>query len=122
MSRRADAVRVTAKTIPIAAHVVAVEAKLTRWKEAVAQARDYLRFANEAYIAMPASIIGRNTKALAACADAGVGVIAVDQVDARVVMRAAKSQPCSAEWVRILTHAVGLRQLTAASKASRHAR
>jgi hypothetical protein len=122
MSQRSDRLRVPAKTVPSGAHVVAVEAKLTRWRDALAQAQDYLRFANEAYIAMPASVIGRNATALAACADAGVGVIAVDEVDARVVLRAQSHRPYSAEWVRIVTSSVGLRQLNTAAKASRQAR
>jgi hypothetical protein len=122
MSRCSDGLRVPAKTVPSGTHVVAVEAKLTRWKDALAQARDYLRFANEAYIAMPASVIGRNATALAACADAGIGVIAVDEVDARVVLRAKTHRPYSAEWVRIVTSSVGLRQPSTAVKASRQAR
>ena len=122
MSERSDGVRVRANALPTGAHVVAVEVKLTRWRKALRQASDYLRFANEAYVALPASVIGRNATALAACADVGVGVIAVDEVNARVLLSAKTHSPCSAEWVRIVSNSVGLRQPSTASKASRQAR
>ena len=117
-----DGIRVPASALPTDAHVVAVEVKLARWKKALRQANDYLRFANEAYVALPTDVIGRNTTALAACADAGVGVIAIDEVDAQVLISAKAHSPCSAEWVRIVSHSVGLRQPSTASKASRQAR
>jgi hypothetical protein len=122
MSKRSDLLSEPANVVPRGAQVVAVEAKMTRWRDALAQARDYLRFANEAYIAMPAGVIGRNAGALAACADAGVGVIAVDEVDAHVVLRAEGHRQCSAEWVRIVSNSVGFRQPSATARASRQAR
>lgn len=122
ISQRNDQLRVSANRLPTGVHVVAVEAKLTRWRDALGQARDYLRFANEAYIAMPSGIIGRNTTALTQCADSGVGVIAVDEVDARVVLRAETHRRRSAEWIRIASTSVGLRQPATATKASRQAR
>ena len=107
MFERSDSVSVPLKALPAGARVVAVEAKLTRWREALQQARDCLRFANEAYIAMPATVIGRNAIALSTCAEHGVGVIAVDPVDARVILPAEGHLPCSAEWVQILSNSVG---------------
>lgn len=122
MSERSGGIRVPANTLPTGVHVVAVEAKLTRWREAISQARDYLTFANEAYIAMPANVIARNARALAACAEVGVGVIAVDEVDARIVLHAQMHRPCSGEWVRIVSGSIGLRQPNTPAKASRQAR
>ncbi len=122
MCERSGGVRVRANTLPTGAYVVAVEVKLTRWRKALRQASDYLRFANEAYVALPASVIGPNATALATCADAGVGVITVDEVDARVVLSAKAHNPRSAEWVRIVSNFVGLRQPSAASKASHQPR
>lgn len=122
MSEGAGGLKVRAQSLATNAHVVAVEAKLTRWRDAVAQARHYLRFANEAYIAMPARVISSNATALSACAESGIGVIAVDEVDAWVVLPAETHRPCSAEWIRILSASVGLRQPTVALKASRQAR
>jgi hypothetical protein len=122
MSEAAGGLRVRAQSLAMNAHVVAVEAKLTRWRDAVAQAREYLRFANEAYIAMPARVILSNAIALAACADDGIGVIAVDEIEAWVVLNAEEHRPCSAEWIRILSNSVGLRYPSTAANASRQAR
>ena len=38
-------------------NVVAVEAKLLRWRDALAQAISYLRFANESYVALPKAVV-----------------------------------------------------------------
>ena len=116
MSERSDRIRMRASALPTGAHVMAVEVKLTRWRTALRQASDYLRFA------LPASVIGRNPIALAACADVGVGIIAVNEVDVRVVLSAKTHSPRSAEWVRIVSNSVGLRQPSIASRASRQGR
>jgi predicted transcriptional regulator len=117
-------VRMRRRALPGKPHVVAVEAKLVRWKEALSQARRYLAFANEAYIAMPGATVRRNVAALTACAEAGVGVIAVDEIDADVLLPAERRQLVSAEWVRVVWNAVGLAHTRAniPSNASRHAR
>ena len=122
MSECNDRFRVRVTALPTAAHVTAVEVKLSRWRTALRQARGYLRFSNEAYVALPASVIARSSSALTACADSGVGAIAVDERDARVVLRAKRHNPRSAEWVRIVSDSVGLRQTSAASSASHQAR
>jgi hypothetical protein len=121
MSQQKNSLRIVPSAMP-QVHIVAVEAKLTRWRDALLQAREYLKFANEAYIAMPASVIASNATALAACAEFGIGVIAVDEIGVRVVLRPEAHRPCSAEWVRVVADSVGLRHPTAAAKASRQAR
>lgn len=110
--------------IPDDVRIVAVEAKLHRWREALSQAQAYLSFANEAYIAMPSQQIRRNVDALDACATAGVGVIAVDETGASLVLDSEKHDPSGAEWVRLVSNAVGLNQTaaTARANASRQAR
>ncbi len=104
--------------------IVAIEAKLSRWKDALLQAQKYRSFANEAYIAMPTTVVRKNLTAVEACADSGVGIIAVDQTGADVFLNAERAQPQSAEWVRILSSAVGLPQTRPAtsSNAARQAR
>jgi hypothetical protein len=101
--------------------IIAIEAKLSRWKEALAQAVHYLSFANESYVAMPATTIRRNIPALDACAREGVGVLAVDSLSTDVVLAAQPARPQSAEWVRVLSTCVGLAQSKTLS-ASRQAR
>jgi hypothetical protein len=119
-----DQIRLSHRALPNRVRIVAVEAKLTRWKDALTQTQTYLSFANEAYIAMPAASVRHNVNALSACADAGVGVIAVDECEASVVLRAENRQPISAEWVRVVSSAVGLPYTPArlSANASRHAR
>ena len=66
--------------------IVSVEAKLTRWRLAIEQAKRYLRFSNESFIALPASVIARNQRIGERCAEAGIGLIAVTRTDASVVV------------------------------------
>jgi hypothetical protein len=110
--------------LPQNVRIVAVEAKLSRWRSAIAQAREYFGFANESYIAMPADALRTNVTALDACAKAGVGVIVVDGSGAMVLLEAEKTQPRSPAWVRLVSNTVGIPQsaATARSNASRQAR
>ena len=101
-----DQLRV-ARALPAGLRIIAVEAKLSRWKDALNQAKHYQTFANESYIAMPAQVIGRNATALAACADVGIGVIAVDALEASILLRATRHHPVSPEWVRLICNSVG---------------
>lgn len=119
-----DRFRFSPRALPTKLRVVAVEAKLTRWKDALAQARTYLAFANEAYVAMPAQTVRRNVSALTACADAGIGVIAVDELDVSIVLQAVHRQPMSPEWVRVVSSVVALPHTRAklSANASCHAR
>lgn len=104
-------------------HIIAIEAKLTRWKDAIAQARQYRLFANEAYIAMPSDIVRRNVAALSQCAEDGIGVLAVDRDDVSIVLRSTRNHPISPEWVRIVSGTLPLDvSQNAESNASRQAR
>lgn len=85
--------------IPNCAEVVAVEAKLTRWREAVDQATSYLRFANRAYVALPVDRIERNADLLATCRTRRLGLIAVGDVSADVVRAAPRHAQQSPGWV-----------------------
>lgn len=59
--------------------IVAVEAKLKRWAAAIKQAKSYLRFSDESFIALPASVISRNPKIVARCTAEGIGLISVSR-------------------------------------------
>ncbi len=67
------------------AEVIAVEAKLTRWKDALIQAMSHKRYADMAVVAMDAATIPRKASSIQAFADQGIGLCAIS--------------PDSAEWV-----------------------
>ena len=89
-------------------HVVAVEAKLRRWREALHQAASYLRFANQSYVALPSAVVNGNWALAAEAAKARVGVVVVDEEGARVVEEAPVSATWSADRVWLLSRTVGL--------------
>ncbi len=67
------------------AEVIAVEAKLTRWKDALIQAISHKRYADAAVVAMDAATTPRKASSIQAFADQGVGLCAIS--------------PNSAEWI-----------------------
>ncbi len=88
------------------AHVIAIEAKLTRWTEAVAQARTYTSFADQAYVALPERVaVGREPLARE-CRRSGLGLIAVGRRDVCVLLRARTRAPKSRGWVWIVAKAL----------------
>lgn len=62
---------------PPAIEIVAFEAKLTRWKEAVEQARAYRSFADRVYVVVPDALLITVREQLDSFASAGVGLLAV---------------------------------------------
>ena len=91
---------------PRDAEVVAVEAKLYRWREAIEQAAEYLRFANRSYVALPKETVDTTKGLLAACRSRGLGVIAVSEANIEVVRRAPLHQPRSPGWVWLVARAL----------------
>ena len=84
-------------------HVVAIEAKLTRWKDAIEQAEEYFVFAHRSFIAMPADVAGR-PEVLERCASVGVGVFAVDPEGAvRSLLISRENTPVSAQYLRLVS-------------------
>lgn len=71
------AVAVAREIASIEAEVVAVEAKLDRWRDALRQAVAYKRFADRAIVAMDWAGAPRNPDALSEFVAAGVGLCAV---------------------------------------------
>lgn len=95
-----------AGVLPRSAHVVAVEAKLRRWKDAIHQAATYLRFANQAYVALPAAILS-STPAIAAEATAKhVGLLSVDADNVTISRPSPRGQAHSADWVWLLSRSI----------------
>lgn len=90
--------------------IVAVEAKLARWREALTQARGYLRFANRSFIAMPGAVVRTNLQLLTECARDGIGVLAVEPTSTSVVLDAERQQPRSGDRLRLIANTFGIRQ------------
>ena len=89
--------------------VLAVEAKLTRWREAIEQARDYLRFSMASYVALPESVVRSNSDIVEACKEAQVGLLAVSTDGVRVVWRPRRrNAPVKRDFVRVLSRTVGI--------------
>lgn len=86
--------------------VVAVEAKLRRWSDAVRQAAAYLAFANEAYVALPRHVAEGNGALMQAVLSARVGLLLVDPHRVQIAHAAPRHQPRTAEWVWLLARTV----------------
>lgn len=98
------------ESFPRDAEVVAVEAKLYRWREAVDQATAYLRFANRSYVALPKEVVDGNDLLQAACRTRNVGVIAVSGASVEIVREAPLHQPRSPGWVWLVARAIARRR------------
>lgn len=94
--------------LPRNVRIIAIEAKLDRWKDAVEQAKSYFEFANESYIAMPESRIRHHEAARELCAASGVGVLSVADDRVTIVSRSRLESPTSADWIRLISSHVGV--------------
>ena len=104
-------VRPTEKRVTKDLRVIAIEAKLTRWREAIGQAASNSVFANESYIAMPSSVFHKSGAVLSACRSAGVGALAVEpDKSIIVVLDAPAHEPQSPEWLRLVSSVGGFAQ------------
>ncbi len=91
------------------AEIVAVEAKLARWTDAITQALSYLSFANRAYVALPKRTVTNSKRVHGACEASGVGLIAVGPGKTEVLVRAKRREPLSPERVWLIWKTLGLR-------------
>lgn len=73
------------------AKIVAIEAKLTKWRDALDQAVLYRRYADESFVLLPAENAGAAIKARAGFEDAGVGLLVVSGEKIVTVFDAAPS-------------------------------
>jgi|GEM_PF-6397629 len=92
--------------VPKTAHIVAVEAKLLRWREAVAQAVAYIGFANQAYVALPSEVIRDNMLLHSAAVRNRVGLLAVEPERVSVVLSAPRHETRTADWIWLLSRTV----------------
>jgi hypothetical protein len=80
-------------------HVVAVEAKLRRWREALAQADRYKSFAHETYVALPAQVISASKELRQQARASGVGILSVRGQEVDLAQNARRLRVVSAEFV-----------------------
>jgi DNA-binding Lrp family transcriptional regulator len=96
------------RAFPMGVRVIAIEAKLKDWRRAIEQAKSYLDFAHESYVAMPSGIAQRSVLT-AACAAVGVGLLAVDAGgNVSCVLRSSATPILGAEYLRLLSRTIGL--------------
>lgn len=96
-------VRLSPELRSLRARVVAVEAKLSRWTEALEQAVSYRRFSDRSYVAMDAGRVDAECSDLSnAFRRAGIGLLLLDGANARRVHAAREDQRPTAgkEYVR----------------------
>lgn len=99
--------------------IIAIEAKLARWREAVAQATRYRTFANQSYVALPMPLVERSTAILHECLHAGIGVLAViPDGTVMVIQEAPEIALQTPEWVRVVSGFVGFRATRKSSRPS----
>jgi hypothetical protein len=78
--------------------IIAIEAKLTRWKKALNQAVSYLRFADESYVVLPQSHARKAIEAREDFRAAGVGLWVVTESDIIEEVGATRSR--NHDWQR----------------------
>lgn len=90
----------TGGNFPHGAAVIAVEAKLIRWKDAIEQAKTYLNFANQAYIALPQdSFNAASLPIREGCARASLGLIVVTREKTDIIVDAPHHTTRTPGWV-----------------------
>jgi hypothetical protein len=74
---RTGAVFISPSLAQVTAEVIAIEAKLSRWRDALAQAVSYQRFSDRVLVAMDSAGIPRTAEALDEFRRAGAGLVSV---------------------------------------------
>lgn len=82
------------------ARVIAIEAKLTRWADALDQARSYRRFANASYVALPLDVLRRRREHFRRdCETAQIGLLGVAPDSCCIDVPAPHHNPLTIDWV-----------------------
>lgn len=117
-----DAYGPTEKALPTAT-VLAIEAKLTRWREAVDQAESYLSFANLSYVALPlATIEWRREVIIAECSARGIGLLGVDHGALRIEHAAPFYAGKSADWLWVVCRSLAPHRATSRKRTAQRPR
>ena len=90
-------------TFPKGITIAAIEAKLTRWRDAVRQAESYADFADESYVALPQSLVVEKPALLSLFSSLGLGLFSVAPESVTIEVRPQPKKPDSADWVWLLS-------------------
>jgi hypothetical protein len=85
--------------------ILSIEAKLSRWRAALRQAKAYRRFSDQSYVALPESTLARLPQIRDTCTKEGVGIIGVTQHGIRIVAKPSLGSPDLREWMWVLSRA-----------------
>ena len=89
------------------ARVIAIEAKLTRWRDALAQAVSYRRFSNASYVALPHDVLQARLGQFAQdCERTSVGLLAVRRGRITIEIPAGFHEPFTPDWVWTITRSL----------------
>jgi len=83
---------------PGAARIIALEAKLARWRDALKQARAYRRFADQSYVVLPERAMAAALEAKEEFRCAGVGLLAATR--GRLVIAIPPERARDHDWRR----------------------
>jgi hypothetical protein len=92
-----DRIQLATDTDSSGFELIAIEAKLRRWRQALEQAVTYRRFADRSYVALDANQVTFTCDMAAAFTESGVGLILQWGFVARIVVDAPALRPTSAE-------------------------
>lgn len=95
------------------AEVVAIEAKLARWTEAMHQAESYRSFADRVFVAMDAGLFDtQSTRAIAAFRRAGVGLYLVNRSGIQLAYKGRAERQMTPEREYVFASALSTRSQT----------
>lgn len=91
--------------------LLAIEAKLAKWRPALQQACAYLKYADKAYVALPYTATVRGRVPLEAFKESGVGLISVSERGLREIVAAKKSS--DHDWRReyVVSRVIGMPEI-----------
>ncbi len=105
---RAGALVVRRDAFPSKIKIVSVEAKLRRWKDAIRQAKEYHRFSNHSYVALPKTVVDRNPRLQNACRRERVGLISVSAKKTELILATKNVKPITAERIWLIRKVAAL--------------
>ena len=99
----------TPVTVPFSGtHIIAVEAKLSRWTEALRQAVSYRNFADESYVALPSRLVASHTRLQNGIRESGIGILAVSERTVRPVLKAVSRKTITSDYLWVIAQTQGV--------------
>lgn len=106
-ARREDGEFIPTSTALMSARTIAIEAKLTRWRDAVDQAVRYKRFSNASFVALPSEVVdARRASFERDCVADEIGLIAVSRGKFSIEVPAPFVENWSADWLWAVTRSL----------------